>query len=102
MAERNLRPKELAERKNVKIYLKLCYITLLNLHVVEIDNVIKGVVPAIPVSNRTASNVALTVDRVSAFKNHWIPINEVAGAADIITQLQDTPKVVSMLESLKI
>ena len=69
---------------------------------VEVDNVIKGVVPAIPVSNRTASNIALTVDRISAFENHWIPSNEVPRAADIVTQLQDTPKVISMLESLEI
>ena len=75
---------------------------LLNLHVVEIDNVIKGVVPAIPVSNATASNIALTIDRVSAFENHRVPSNEVAGAADIVTQLQDTPKVISVLESLEI
>ena len=74
----------------------------MNLHVVEIDNVIKGVVPAIPVSNRTASNVALTIDRISAFKNHWVPSNKVARAADIVTQLQDTPKVISVLESLEI
>ena len=69
---------------------------------VEVDNVIKGVVPAIPVSNRTASNIALTIDGISAFKNHRVPSNEVARPADIVTQLQDTPKVISMLESLEI
>jgi len=79
MAERNLGPKEL--------------------DVVEIDNLSEGVVPAIPVSNGTARNVALTIDRISPFENHRIPSNEVTRAADIVTQLQDTPKGVSMLES---
>jgi hypothetical protein len=79
MAERNLGPKEL--------------------DVVEIDNLSEGVVPAIPVSNGTARNVALTIDRISPFENHRIPGNEVTRAADIVTQLQDTPKGVSMLES---
>jgi len=41
----------------------------------------------------------LTIDRVSPLENHRIPGNEIARAADIVTQLQDTPEVISMLES---
>ena len=73
---------------------------LLNLHVVEVNNLRIGVVPAIPVSNRTTSTI-LTINRISPFENHRIPSNEVARAADIVTQLQDTPKVISMLERLE-
>jgi len=79
MAERILHPKEL--------------------DVVEIDNLRKGVIPAIPVSNRTAGNSALTIDRISPFEDHRIPGMEVTRATDIVTQLQDTPIGVSMLES---
>jgi len=79
MAERNLRPKEL--------------------NVIEINNLIEGVVPAIPVSNRTAGSVALAIDRVSPLENHGIPGYKVARTTDIVTQLQDTPKVSCMLES---
>ena len=42
----------------------------------------------------------MTIDRVSPLENHRVPGNEIARAADIVTQLQDTPEVISMLESL--
>jgi len=67
MAKRNLRPKEF--------------------NVVEVNNVVKGVVPAIPVSNGTPGNVSLTIDRISAFENHWIPGKEVTRATYIVAQL---------------
>ena len=72
-----------------------------NLHVIEIDNLIKGIVPALPISNRTASNIALTIDWIPSGKDHWIARDEVPCATDVVTKLQDTSEVISMLESLE-
>ena len=99
MAERNLRPEQLAEksqnRKDILILLSL------NLHVVEVNNVVKGVVPTVPVSKSTPRNVALTIDWISALVNHRVPCNEVSSAADIVAQLKYSTKVISVLESLE-
>jgi len=79
MAERNLRPEQL--------------------DVVEVNNVVKGVVPTVPVSKSTPRNVALTIDWISALVNHRVPCNEVSSAADIVAQLKYSTKIISVLES---
>jgi len=72
------------------------------LNVIEIDNLIKGIVPAVPITNRTATIdpcIALTIDWISSGKDHRISRDEVASATDVVTKLQDTSKVIGMLES---
>ena len=71
---------------------------------IDIDNLIKGIVPAVPISNSTATidpSIALTVDWISSGKDHRISRDEVPSATDVVTKLQDTTKVIGMLESLE-
>ena len=75
-----------------------------NLHVIKIDNLIKGIVPAVPITNRSATTdpcIALTIDWISSGEDHRISRDEVASATDVVTKLQDTSEVISMLESLE-
>ena len=71
---------------------------------IEIDNLVKGIVPAVPITNRTATIdpcIALTIDWISSGEDHRISRDEVASATDVVAKLQDTSKVIGMLESLE-
>ena len=71
---------------------------------IEIDNLVKGIVPAVPITNRTATIdpcIALAIDWIASSEDHRISRDEVASATDVVTKLQDTSKVIGMLESLE-